>query len=86
MSYESRERSQSGVGKDTFLKPHWKDYIGFQTGEFECVVFWRRELVYEGAFDGWGVPYAYNYHERFCQVSYGTHEHYPYERTDVSGW
>jgi len=68
-----------GVGKDSFLKPFWKDYIGFQVDEFECVIFWRRTLIYHGAFDGRGIPYSYNYHERFCEsATKSTYSYQPF--------
>ena len=49
--------SCSGRPKDSFLTPFWKDYIGFQTDYFECVIFWRRQLIYKGHFDGRGMEY-----------------------------
>jgi len=56
---QSYYESCFGMPKDSFLKPFWKDYIGFQTDEFECAIFWRRQLIYHGAFDGRGIAKKY---------------------------
>jgi len=68
-----------GKSKDDYNKPFWKDYIGFQTDEFECVIFWRRNLIYHGAFDGRGVPAKYYYHERNCSIGWQAYPHKPFD-------
>ena len=66
---EPRTDGNYGIPKTSFNKPFWKDYIGFQTDYFECVIFWRRNLIYRGKFDSRGTPFVYNYWEYACHAS-----------------
>jgi hypothetical protein len=70
--------------KESFPKPFWKDYIGFQTDEFECVIFWRRTLIYHGAYDGRGIPSIYNYHVKDGNATINKYEHKSFE-LDIDG-
>gem|GEM_PF-4326571 len=76
--------SNSVRSKESFQKPFWKDYIGFQVDHAECVIFWKGRLVYHGAYDGRAYPVAYNYHERYCSTNWQEYQHNQFE-LDKSG-